>query len=71
MSFEDWYRQDRLPHIFCAGCGIPGPQSISIVGQMLVISRGTTTTRIDTPGTRIAVVSNFKFQETPAGTVLK
>jgi len=21
MSFEDWYRQDRLPHIFCAGCG--------------------------------------------------
>jgi 2-oxoglutarate ferredoxin oxidoreductase subunit beta len=21
MSFDDWYRQDRLPHIFCAGCG--------------------------------------------------
>ena len=21
MSFEDWYRQDRLPHIYCAGCG--------------------------------------------------
>src|SRR5262245_18960298 len=29
----------------------PGPQSISIVGQMLVISRGAATTRIDTPGT--------------------
>jgi hypothetical protein len=49
----------------------PGPQSISIVGQMLVISRGTTTTRIDTPGTRIATVSNFKFQEAPQGTPLK
>ncbi|HPX74099.1 MAG: 2-oxoglutarate synthase subunit KorB [Euryarchaeota archaeon ADurb.BinA087] len=21
MSEEDWLRQDRLPHIFCAGCG--------------------------------------------------
>ena len=41
----------------------PGPQSISIVGQMLIITRGTTTTRIDTPGTRIAAVSNFKFEE--------
>jgi hypothetical protein len=49
----------------------PGPQSISIVGQMLVISRGTTTTRIDTPGTRIATVSNFRFQETPQGAQLK
>ena len=49
----------------------PGPQSISIVGQMLIIARGTTTTRIDTPGTRIAAVSNFKFQETREGTPLK
>src|SRR5262245_29448401 len=49
----------------------PGPQSISIVGQMLSISRGTTTTRIDAPGTRIAVVSNFKFQETPQGQILR
>jgi hypothetical protein len=49
----------------------PGPQSISIVGQMLIISRGSTTTRIDTPGTRIATVSNFKFQEAPQGTSLK
>ena len=21
MSYEDWFRQDRLPHIYCAGCG--------------------------------------------------
>jgi len=20
-SFEDWFREDRLPHIYCAGCG--------------------------------------------------
>src|SRR5205807_9921164 len=45
----------------------PGPQSISIVGQMLVITRGTRTTRIDTPGTRIAAVSNFKFEDAPPG----
>ena len=49
----------------------PGPQSISIVGQMMIISRGTTTTRIDTPGTRIAAVSNFKYQETPQGESLR
>jgi hypothetical protein len=49
----------------------PGPQSISIVGQMLIISRGKTTTRIDTPGTRIATVSNFTYQEFAAGTPLK
>jgi len=49
----------------------PGPQSISIVGQMLIISRGKATTRIETPGTRIATVSNFKFQEAPQGTPLR
>lgn len=49
----------------------PGPQSISIVGQMLIISRGTATTRVDTPGTRIAAVSNFKYQEAPQGTPLR
>jgi len=49
----------------------PGPQSLSIVGDMLIISRGTTVTQIDTPGTRIAVVSNFKFQEMEPGTPLK
>jgi len=49
----------------------PGPQSISIVGQMMIISRGANTTRIDTPGTRIATVSNFKFQEAPQGSQLR
>jgi hypothetical protein len=49
----------------------PGPQSISIVGQMLIITRGKTTTRIDTPGTRIAAVSNFKFQEAQQGVPLR
>ena len=41
---------------------LPGPQSISIVGRTLTITRGTATTRVDTPGTRIAAVSNFKFE---------
>jgi hypothetical protein len=49
----------------------PGPQSISIVGQMLIITRGKSTTRIDTPGTRIAAVSNFKFQESQQGVPLR
>ncbi len=21
MSYDDWFREDRLPHIYCAGCG--------------------------------------------------
>jgi hypothetical protein len=41
---------------------LPGPQSVSIVGQSLSITRGTVTTRVDTPGTRIAVISNVKFE---------
>src|SRR5262245_1061989 len=41
----------------------PGPQSISIVGQTQIITRGSTTSRIDTPGARIATVSNLKFEE--------
>jgi hypothetical protein len=40
----------------------PGPQSISIIGQTQATTRGTMTTRIDTPGARIATVSNFKFE---------
>jgi hypothetical protein len=40
----------------------PGPQSISIIGQTQATSRGTTTVRTDTPGARIATVSNFKFE---------
>jgi len=47
-----------------------GSQSVSIVGQAVSIKHGTTTTRIDTPGQRIAVVSNFKYQEDQPGTIL-
>ena len=47
---------------------LPGPQSISIVGKALIITRGANTTRIETPGTRIATVSNFKFEEASEGT---
>jgi hypothetical protein len=47
-----------------------GSQSLSIVGQSVIVTRGTRTTRIDTPGQRIAVVSNFKFLEDRPGTQL-
>lgn len=43
-------------------------QSVSIVGQSMLLTRGTKTTRIDTPGQRIAIVSNFKFTEDRPGT---
>jgi hypothetical protein len=49
---------------------IPGSQSISLVGQSVVVMRGTKTTTINTPGQRIAVVSNFKSEENRAGTAL-
>jgi len=49
---------------------LPGPQSIAIVGKALIITRGATTTRIETPGTRVATVSNFKFEEVSEGTRL-
>jgi hypothetical protein len=45
-------------------------QSLSIVGQSVITTRGTRTTRIDTPGQRIAVVSNFKFMEDRPGRLL-
>jgi hypothetical protein len=48
----------------------PGPQSISIVGKSRVVTRGAITTRIDTPGTRIATVSNLKFEDATDGTRL-
>jgi|SRR6188474_1268255 len=41
----------------------PGPQSISIVGQSQIMTRGSTSARVDTPGARIAMVSNLKFVE--------
>ena len=47
-----------------------GSQSLSIVGQAVTLKHGTTTTRIDTPGQRIAVISNFSYQEDQAGTIL-
>jgi len=50
---------------------IPGSQSISIVGKSVIITRGGTTTTIDTPGQRIAIVSNFKFEEDRPGTALE
>jgi len=49
----------------------PGPQSISIVGQTQVITRGSKTSRIDTPNARIATVSNFKFEEVTETNPLK
>lgn len=48
-----------------------GPQSISIVGQTLTITRGSATTRIDTPGTRIAAISNLKFEPVAESNPLK
>jgi hypothetical protein len=50
---------------------IPGSQSISIVGQSVIVTRGTKTTRVETPGQRVAVVSNFKYEENRAGTPLE
>ena len=38
--------------------------SAPMQAQTLIITRGTTTTRIDSPGTRVAAVSNFKFEPT-------
>ena len=49
---------------------IPGPQSLSIVGKSTIVARGTTSTRIDTPGVRIATVSRMKFAEATTGTRL-
>ena len=47
-----------------------GSQSISIVGQSVTVTRGTKTATINTPGQRVAVVSNFKFLENRPGTLL-
>jgi hypothetical protein len=48
----------------------PGPQSISIVGRELTIRREGFVTRIDTPGTRIAMISNIRFEEVRPGETL-
>jgi len=48
----------------------PGPQAISIVGRELTITRDGFITYIDTPGTRIAMVSNIQFREVRQGETL-
>lgn len=48
----------------------PGSQSIIIVGHSVIVTRGTKTTTINTPGQRVAVVSNFKYMENRPGTLL-
>lgn len=48
----------------------PGPQSVSLVGRNLNITREGRTVLVDTPGTRIAMVSNIRFAETREGTTL-
>lgn len=48
----------------------PGPQSVAIVGRELTITREGFITHIDTPGTRIAMVSNIRFVETRQGETL-
>jgi hypothetical protein len=50
---------------------VPGSQSISIVGQSVIVTRGARNTRIETPGQRIAVVSNFLYEENRPGTPLQ
>jgi hypothetical protein len=47
-----------------------GSQSVSIVGQSVIVTRGPSSARIDTPGQRIAVVSNFKLVEDRPGTII-
>jgi len=45
----------------------PGPQTLSIVGKSTILTRGASTTRIDTPGIRIATVSKMRFAEATTG----
>jgi hypothetical protein len=47
-----------------------GPQTLSIVGKTSIVTRGSTSTRVDTPGIRIATISNLKFNEATTGTRL-
>jgi len=47
-----------------------GPQTLSIVGKTSIVTRGATSTRIDTPGIRIASISRMKFNEATTGTRL-
>jgi hypothetical protein len=47
-----------------------GPQTVSIVGKTSIVTRGSTSTRVDTPGIRIATISRLKFTEATTGTRL-
>jgi hypothetical protein len=47
-----------------------GPQTLSIVGKTSIVNRGSTSTRVDTPGIRIASISKLKFAEATTGTRL-
>ncbi len=47
-----------------------GPQTVSIVGKTSIVTRGSTSTRVDTPGIRIATISKLKFNEATTGTRL-
>ena len=47
-----------------------GPQTLSIVGKTSIVTRGATSTRVDTPGIRIASISRMKFSEATTGTRL-
>jgi hypothetical protein len=47
-----------------------GPQTVSIVGKTSIVTRGSTSTRVDTPGIRIATISKLKFTEATTGTRL-
>jgi hypothetical protein len=49
---------------------MPGPQTVSIVGKTSIVTRGSTSTRVDTPGIRIATISRLKFAEATTGTRL-
>ena len=41
----------------------PGPQAISIVGKYQSVTHGERTVRVETPGARIATVSNLSFED--------
>ena len=47
-----------------------GPQTLSIVGKTSIVTRGATSTRVDTPGIRIVSISRMKFSEATTGTRL-
>jgi hypothetical protein len=47
-----------------------GPQTLSIVGKTSIVTRGSTSNRVDTPGIRIATISQMNFNEATTGTRL-